>query len=176
MKIGDVGKAGLKRLLSILDTYKYALLVVLVGVLLLVLPLQRSGKMSERVPSTEREASGFDLEKMERKLSAALSQVEGAGEVTVVLTVQNSSRQVLAQDGKTTQKEGASERTAETVVVSRGSGTQEPVLVEQIYPDFQGALVVCTGGEEAAVRLKLVEAVSALTGLGADKISICKGK
>lgn len=168
--------AGLKKLLSILDTYKYALLVVLVGVLLLVLPLQRSGKMSETVPSTEREASGFDLEKMERKLSAALSQVEGAGEVTVVLTVQNSSRQVLAQDGKTTQKEGASERTAETVVVSRGSGTQEPVLVEQIYPDFQGALVVCTGGEEAAVRLKLVEAVSALTGLGADKISICKGK
>lgn len=176
MKIGDVGKTGLKRLLSILDTYKYALLVVLVGVLLLVLPLQKSEQRTETAPGTEREASGFDLEKMERKLSAALSQVEGAGEVTVVLTVQNSSRQVLARDGKTTEKEGVSEQTAETVVVSRGAGTQEPVLVEQIYPDYQGALVVCTGGEEASVRLKLVEAVSALTGLGADKISICKGK
>lgn len=168
--------AGLKKLLTILDTYKYVLLVVLVGIVLLVMPMQKTEQKAETAQRAERKTSGFDLEKMERKLSAALSQVEGAGEVTVVLTVQNSSRQVLAQDGKTTQKEGASERTAETVVVSKGSGTQEPVLVEQIYPDFQGALVICTGGEDAAVRLKLVEAVSALTGLGADKISICKGK
>lgn len=168
--------AGVKKFLTFLDTYKYVLLVVLVGILLLVLPGQKTEPRAGPAQLTQQETSGFDLEKMERKLSAALSQVEGAGEVTVVLTVQNSSRQVLAQDGKTTQKEGASERTAETVVVSKGSGTQEPVLVEQIYPDFQGALVVCTGGEEAAVRLKLVEAVCALTGLGADKISICKGK
>ena len=176
MKNGEAGMAGVKKLLTFLDTYKYVLLVVLVGILLLVLPGQKTEPRAGTAQLTQQETSGFDLEKMERKLSAALSQVEGAGEVTVVLTVQNSSRQVLAQDGKTTQKEGASERTAETVVVSKGSGTQEPVLVEQIYPDFQGALVVCTGGEEAAVRLKLVEAVCALTGLGADKISICKGK
>ena len=177
MKGTEMGLAGLKKVLTILDKYKYVLLVVLVGAILLLMPLR------DREPSSagtalvqETESGGFDLEKTERKLSAALSQVEGAGEVTVVLTVQNSSRQVLAQDGKSTQKEGTSEQTAETVVVSKGSGTQETVLVEQIYPDFQGALVVCTGGEDAAVRLKLVEAVSALTGLGADKISICKGK
>lgn len=176
MKKEVVGIAGVKKLLLFLDTYKYVLLVVLVGVLLLILPLQKTEKRSSEQQPTVGDSGGFDLEGIERKLSAALSQVEGAGEVTVVLTVQNSSRQVLAQDGKTTQKEGASERTAETVVVSKGAGTQEPVLVEQIYPDFQGALVVCTGGEEAAVRLKLVEAISALTGLGADKISICKGK
>lgn len=178
MKETKFGAEGLKKLLTVLDKYKYVLLVVLAGALLLLIPTgdEEPPRGAGAALVQETDTEGFDLEKTERKLSAALSQVEGAGEVTVVLTVQNSSRQVLAQDGTNTQKDGASEQTAETVVVSKGSGTQETVLVEQIYPDFQGALVVCTGGEDAAVRLKLVEAVSALTGLGADKISICKGK
>ncbi len=62
------------------------------------------------------------------------------------------------------------------VVVAAGSGAQDTVLVQQFYPRFQWALVVATGGGDPAVRLKLTEAVAALTGLGADKISICKGK
>lgn len=74
------------------------------------------------------------------------------------------------------QNESAVQRETQTVVVSAGSGKQETVLVQQVYPTFQGALVVATGGGDPAVRLKLTEAVAALTGLGADKISICKGK
>ena len=42
--------------------------------------------------------------------------------------------------------------------------------------ETSGAVVVCEGGGDASVRLKLMEAVSALTGLGTDKIAICKGK
>jgi len=167
----------LKKCLKLIDTYKYVLLILAVGVLLLMMPFgEEKAEALSPVSAHSDTGDRFDLPEMERKLSAALSRVEGAGDVTVILTVQNSSRQVLAQDGKNAQKNGETERTAETVVISKGGGTQEPVLVEQIYPEFQGALVVCTGGENAAVRLKLVEAVSALTGLGADKISICKGK
>ena len=64
----------------------------------------------------------------------------------------------------------------ETVIISSGAGMQETVLVQQIYPKFQGALVVAAGGDDPVVQLKLTEAVTALTGLGADKISVCKGK
>ena len=81
-------------------------------------------------------------------------------------------RQVLAQDGKQSDKES----TSSTVVVSKGSGTEDAVVLQQIYPQYQGALVVCPGGGEAAVRLKIIDAVSALTGLGSDKISVCKSK
>ncbi len=170
------GGVDLRRAAALLDKYKYVLLVVLVGAVLLLLPGKKGEPALPSAGTVVEEQAAFDLAATERKLSAALSQVDGAGQVSVMLTVRGSARQVLAQDGKTTRKEGASEQTAETVVVSKGSGTQEPVLVEQVYPQFQGALVVCTGGESAQVRLKLVEAVSALTGLGADQISICKGK
>ena len=46
---------------------------------------------------------------------------------------------------------------------------------QEIYPRYQGALLVCAG-EMTPVRLQLTEAMSALTGLGADKISISQGK
>ena len=48
----------------------------------------------------------------------------------------------------------------ETVVLS-GGGTEETVTLQQISPQYQGALVVCSGGEDPQVRLRLVEAVSA---------------
>lgn len=160
-----------------LDRYKYVLLVIVVGLVLLLFPGEKSpvGEGSQ-VVSPQNVETGFDLGALERKMAAALSEIEGAGEVTVLLTVQNSPRKVLAQDGSTTQREGTREESAQTVVVSKGSGAQEAVLIEQVYPDFQGALVISAGGEKPTVRLKLVEAVSALTGLGADQISICKGK
>lgn len=41
---------------------------------------------------------------------------------------------------------------------------------------WTGAVIVCEGGESAAVRLKLTQAVRALTGLSADKIAVIKGR
>lgn len=165
----------LKGLMAGIEKFKYVLLVALVGAVLLLWPSQNqknpAGEVSQAVVSTQ-SINGFDLGQMERRLSAALSKIDGAGEVTVLLTVRNSPRQILAVD----EQESDEAFQAETVVVSKGSGNQETVLVEQIYPDYQGALIVCSGADDSTIRLKLVEAVAALTGLGADKISICKGK
>ena len=59
------------------------------------------------------------------------------------------------------------ERTSDTVTANGGV-----VVRQEIYPQYRGALVVCDGGNSDRVRLAVVEAVSALTGLGADKISV----
>ncbi|MPM76455.1 hypothetical protein SDC9_123453 [bioreactor metagenome] len=105
---------------------------------------------------------------MEKKIADALSEIDGAGRVTVVLTMKAGSRRMLAEE---TNNDDTS-----AVLVSRGSGYQETVTVQELSPQYQGALVVCEGAGDPAVKLKLVEAVSALTGLGSNKISICKGK
>ncbi len=41
---------------------------------------------------------------------------------------------------------------------------------------WTGALVVCEGGDGAAVRLRLTQALTALTGLPSDKIAIVRGR
>ena len=96
--------------------------------------------------------------------------------MTVALTVRTGARQVLAQDTTASDREGESAETRTTVVISGGSGREEAVSLQQLAPQFQGAVVVCPGGDDPTVQLRLAEAVSDLTGLGADKISICKGK
>ena len=156
-----------------LDRYKYVLIIIVIGIVLLLWPT------GERERGAVTDGSGavpesFNLEALEEKLSRTLSQVEGAGKVTVTLTVKNGMEQVLASDRTTSVSERGSSVEEETVLVGAGSG-QDTVLLTQKYPTFQGALVVCEGGDSAEIRLLLTQAVSALTGLGADRITVCKG-
>ena len=120
---------------------------------------------------TEAGEETFDLEEFEGKLEEVLSQVEGAGETQVVLTLAGGSRRVLAQDQD---RDGDGGVASATVTVGGGAGGQEVVTLQTMAPSFRGALVVCPGGGDAQVRLELIRAVSALTGLGSDSISVCR--
>ena len=174
------GTAWGRRLIAELKKYKFVCLVAAVGVVLLLLPDLGTRREAAEEPPEESgalsaAADPFQVEEMESKLSQILSRIEGAGEVTVVLTVKSTARQVLAQDGESREREGDLESSLSTVVID-GEDGEQTVSLQQLSPQYQGALVVCSGGEDPGVRLRLVEAVSALTGLGADKISVCKGK
>ena len=166
--------AAVKRLSTTLEKYKFILLVLLVGIVLLLLPDAPAGE--EQATPEEASAIDFSLAQMEEKLEETLSKIEGAGEVTVALTLRTGTRQILAQDMTVSEREGDRSEERSTVVISGGSGREGAVALEQLAPQFRGAVVVCPGGDDPAVQLRLVEAVSDLTGLGADKISICKGK
>lgn len=151
-----------------MERHRLLWLVILAGLLLLFLPY---GRQEEAVEVTDNSLS-FDLAAMETKLAETLSKIEGAGEVTVMLTAQNSPRKLLAEDVE----QGETEEKRETVVLSGGGSTQEAIMVQEVYPSYQGAVLVCKGGDNPDVRLQLTKATAALTGLGADKISISKGK
>lgn len=147
--------------------YGPLLLVVALGAVLMALPTG-SGKTEEPAAQTEEES--FDLAAFEQKLADTLSQVKGAGKVEVVLSLDSGGRKILAQD---IQRDG--ERTTQdTVTLGRGSGAQSVVPLQTTAPEFRGALVVCPGGGDPQVRLALLQAVSALTGLGADRVCICE--
>lgn len=149
--------------------YSYVLLAAAVGIVLLLLPA--GGRDSPEAPARE-EGAAFDLDAFEEKLERALSQIEGAGTARVVLTLDGGSRQVLARNQERDGKGGDSNT---VVTVGKGSSAQEVVPLQTVAPKFRGALVVCPGGGNPSVRLKLIEAVSAVTGLGSDRISVCAG-
>ena len=48
------------------------------------------------------------------------------------------------------------------------------VVRQEICPQYRGALVVCDGGNSDRVRLAVIDAVGALTGLGSDRIAVVK--
>ena len=156
-----------KELSALSVKYRYALLVMAVGALLLLLP---GGDEREAVPP-ERPAEVLEVSALEQRLERALSSVKGAGETRVVLTVDRGSRKILAEDSRPEERGDSTS----VVVVEQSDRRQEVVPLQTVAPSFRGALVVSPGAEDPAVRLALVEAVSALTGLGADQIAVCAG-
>ena len=105
MRGTDIAAKGGRRLMGLLEKYKFVLLVLLAGILLLLLPTFEGGDGTGGAGGTDPPSElAFDLEGLEKKLSDTLSEVEGAGEVSVVLTVKASTRQVLAQDITSSQK------------------------------------------------------------------------
>ena len=102
--------------------------------------------------------------------------MQGVGQVNVMLTLKSGSTLELAKDSSTNVRDNETKRESDIVTVSRGSGSEEVVVTQERYPIYQGAVVVCEGGRNSAVRLSVIEAVSVLTGLGSDKITVVQWK
>ena len=157
-----------------LASYKYVILAVLLGVILLLLP---DGKAADEENAAH--LADFDRASVQHEMEDILSAIDGAGRLRLMLTVRGGGKLELAQDRALTQKQGDSadeySDKTETVVLGSGSGA-EVVVTQSRYPDFVGALVVCEGGGSAAVRLEITQALCALTGLPSSKISVIKGK
>ena len=164
------------KLRKLIERYKWILLVIAAGAFLLLLPT--GGAPAERTAEPQmQQTEAFDLTATEARFAAALSEIAGAGEVIIVLSVRSGTRQIIAEDSRISEGGSGYEEESSAVLISRGSGVQETVRLQELYPQFQGALIICDGGNDPMVRLKLTEATAALTGLGADKISICsRGK
>lgn len=89
-----------------------------------------------------------------------------------MLTVSQGEKTVYQTDSDVTDQSSNSS----TVIITDESRT-EAGLVRQILPEqYQGAIIVCHGADDPSVRLAIVEAVSDVTGLGADRISVLKMK
>ena len=63
----------------------------------------------------------------------------------------------------------------ETVLVET-SGDTSPIVVSEKYPEIEGVLIVCQGGNSADVEVHIKEAVEALFSVDAHKIVVCKRK
>lgn len=150
--------------------YRLVLLIVLAGLLLMLLP-GGSGQETEEV---RQERETFSLEETERRMEEILSRIEGTGKLQLMLTLKSGSQLYLAEDTDESADDEEVQVQRETVTLHRGSGYEDVVITRQIYPMYQGALVVCQGADKAAVRLAVTEAVAALTGLSSDKITVVK--
>ena len=154
------------------NRYKFVGLIVLIGMGLLMWP---SGSGAGSAVSRERTVQPRDLE---TEMAEILSAMSGVGQAKVLLTVDSDGERQLAENtelaysGNTAAPEDYSRR-SETVLVE-GSAGDEAVVVRKQYPTYRGALVVCQGGDRAEVQLAVTEAVAALTGLPADRITVAK--
>ena len=161
-----------EKLRDILKKYRFAALVALAGVVLMLLP----GKKDSMPDAETAEGETFSLEETERRMAEVLGAMDGVGRVQVMLTLKNGSSLELAEDADSTERDGETRAQREPVTLNRGSGYEDVVVTEQTYPVYQGAVVVCQGAGDSSVHLAVIQTVSVLTGLGSDKITVVQWK
>lgn len=149
--------------------YRYVLLVLLIGVCLMLIPDFSSGQ-AQTETTTQSEQT---LPSLTQELEQILSQVKGAGKVSVMLTVEEGEH-IRYQTNDT--YNGAESERHDTVVITDKDRAQNGLVQQVDPPRYRGAVVVCKGAESPSVRLAIVEAVSKVTGLDSSKISILEMK
>ena len=169
MEVGTFGK----RIVSCLKKYRYVLIVLAIGILLLLWPSGNSDETSDIVSSPKMTSEKIEVE---TKLAEILSQVQGAGKVQVMLTEREGEQTIFQSDQDQKTDSDSSSFKTETVVISDSQRTEMGLIKQINPPKFQGAIVVCQGADSPVVRLLIVEAVSKVTGLGSDCISVLKMK
>lgn len=142
--------------------YRFLLMVLLLGILLMTLPGKTTRETAAPSPEMIPEAS------MEERLSDCLSMMDGAGKVKVLLTEAKGTQTLYQSD--------VNGERSETVILNDGSRIQSGLIRRVDPPEYLGAIVLCQGAGKASVRLAIVEAVANATGLSYDQISVFKLK
>ena len=176
------------------------LILLLAGILLMVIAVP-AGKTKEHASSasdgntgkTVRGTSDGTDEEMyttylEDRLSRILSQIEGAGEVKVMITLKSSAEKVLDKDTESDQETVTAEdsqggtrqasKKENTVYASDSDSTTQgsgsPYVSKELSPEIEGVVVIADGGGNAVVKENISSAVQALFDIEPHKIRIMK--
>ena len=145
--------------------YKYMLLILLVGVVLMLIP---GNKKTEEPTATPMQAQTQTITVAD-ELEQILSNIQGAGKVQVMLSVKAGEQTVYQTDTPATDRQ-------DTVIITEEDRSQNGLIQKVISPIYRGAIVLCQGADSANVCLAIKEAVSKITGLDASQISVLKMK
>ena len=106
----------------------------------------------------------------ESDLEDILSEIKGVKNAKVLLTYRGSAQYIFAEDISETQSQDRVNVSRKTVIAGG-----EAVARGTLFPEISGAVVVYTGVNSSAVKLQLLEAVQAATGLASNKITVLPG-
>ena len=162
-----------QKLIKALKKYRYALLILAVGVVLMNLPTKKAADIPKESPvnTTEPAAESFNEE-----LRTVLEKIQGVGKVEVLLTVGQGPVTYYQENRDETVTDGNTVLRTETVTLTDSSRNESGLVCKTESEVYRGAMVICEGADKASVRLSVIDAVSKVTGLSSDRISVLKMK
>ena len=162
-------KEKLERLKNMPKIWVYTALAAVCFVMLILMKLPGSGEANLQQPEEPEEDHQEDYcEKLEKNLEEIISEIAGAGDVRVMITVEGSVENIYAEDIS----DSGERSDRETVIV----GSKEALLKQIKNPEVKGVLVVCGGGDRAQIKEQVVNAVSTVLDIPASKVCVTKSK
>ncbi len=159
---------------------KSLLVILLIGVVLLVLagmPETADKKTTENKNQAESISDTEYIKHLEQRLAKILSSVNGASDVSVMITLEDSGQSIYARDEKSENKtsDGGSETYTSDgsyVLKNNSGGGQSAVLIKSRLPSVSGVLITAKGADSAEVKNNLISAVKAVLDVGAHRVAV----
>lgn len=123
-------------------------------------------------------------QQLQQRLEEIISQIDGVGECSVMLTFEESERSVYAvedsvsqeQDRQTNSGSSSSSSQKKLVLIEDGEGGNQPVLEKTVRPQVNGVVVVCQGAKSMTVCQQVTEAVTTVLGIRSTQVCVCPGR
>ena len=168
------------------------LILVLAGILILIIALPTDTKEKKQAEeakeniSKENNTMEASKDEIERKLEDILEKIDGAGDVKVMITYQDSGTQVVEKDKNTSEnsleesdstggvRSTKEQQLQESTVYEDVDAGNTPFVSKELLPKVEGILIVASGGDNQKVKQNISEAVLALFQVEAHRIKIVK--
>lgn len=168
------------------------LILVLAGILILIIALPTDTKEKKQAEeakeniSKENNTMEASKDEIEQKLEDILEKIDGAGEVKVMITYQDSGTQVVEKDKNTSAnsveesdstggvRSTKEQQLQESTVYEEADAGNTPFVSKELLPKVEGILIVASGGDNQKVKQNISEAVLALFQVEAHRIKIVK--
>lgn len=162
-------------------------LIILVVTLIIINNILKDDKnvrdenSSNTIQLVTSEKSNIEEETLEIRLEKILSQLEGVGEVDVLITYsQTSSINPLYNENTSTSttRDNSSENNSkitETQSISKEILTDNnlnPIIQTTVSPKVEGAVVIAKGASNTAIKANIISAIEATTGVASHKIQV----
>ena len=168
------------------------LILVLAGILILIIALptdtkeKKQAEKSKENISKENNTMEASKDEIERKLEDILEKIDGAGDVKVMITYQDSGTQVVEKDKNTSEnsleesdstggvRSTKEQQLQESTVYEEADAGNTPFVSKELLPKVEGILIVASGGDNQKVKQNISEAVLTLFQVEAHRIKIVK--
>lgn len=174
----EIKKNGFSAFIKKIKNIKNIEIIVTVFAISIVLLIYFSGSSIFSDTSTEGveyiQTTSY-IEELEIKLNNVLSQIENAGTVKVMITIDKKVENTYAinKEVKTTTSGNNTTTTSkEEVVIVQN----KPIIISESLPKIKGVIVVAQGADDVNVKLELLKAVQTLLDIDAKDIEIFIGK
>ncbi len=160
----------------------HLLILLIVGLVLLVFGSNSfNTKETQEVMSSE-QSTNTTVTEYEEKLAKLISQVDGAGRVEVMVTLESKGETVYAKtetgdeqiendSGETSSRSGYS---TEYIIVEDENGNKTALVENEYEPAILGVAVLCEGGGDTSIISDITELVKVVMGISSNHIFVGK--
>lgn len=114
---------------------------------------------------------GVITKELENRVEKLCGKIRGVSNVSVMITLETVGETKYAQNSQISKDDISISERYEYVSMSQGL-----MPIAEITPKVRGVAVICSGGGNADIQLKLTELLCAIFDISANAVSIAEGK